>query len=720
MSEEEGPPAILSQADNVASWCEGQHGAEEDMAKQQIRWVFISVAVGILLLLAMPRLIHEIDYLWRTDSLPTTIVQKAQMTQRDIEVNQVEMAREVGAATSRLNEMTHEQDNQKLNLEEREAKLKKDLAKSFAIFRQVQNANRNDRWAVTEAIQTRDGSIMAVGFESAEDDREPLLVLRSTGDGLWNPIRPSFNGQRLQGRLYALLQTMDNTFVSAGFQTLEDDGETLLLLRSSDGISWTPVELVLNGKKVRGRLHALVQAADGTFVAVGFQRGQDDEETLLLLRSSDGISWTPDQAAVNGTKVRGRLHGLLQAADGTLIAVGYEGAGGQANTLLLRSINGLTWEPVYPAAAGPHIQGRLYSVIQAKDHTFFAVGFEGVQRLQRKPLMIQSSDGVSWSPVPLATNGEKLRGSLRSIVQAADGTFVAAGEETWKLSPMTEIGTPSTPASFATTAQLADQLRWFQRKEGPPIWWNVLALSSLAFRSYSLPASLLLLSEDGTSWTKSRLYKDGLRLPGPIEDLLLTEIGSLIATSPPNIWLESLPKDETKKVREGILDSLQLPTDLVVVTDIWPLLKEVSEHRKNAAVLGEDLRQQNEFVTTAQKSLDRQREARKSMEAIVTELDLALRRVELVREAGQVATRIAIVGLLIYLVQILVNRYRYHRHLAKFYKARAQALRLLIADPSPHTFSNSSLSELAAALSPDGTYFDKAPKPPAAILTPRQ
>ena len=718
MSPVGGHSEVITQANNVASWCEQQHGAEENTARQQIRWVFISVAVGILLLLAMPRLIQEIDYFWRTDSLPTSIVQKAQGTQRDIEMNQVEMAQEVSAATSRLREITHEQNKQKVALEAREAKLNEDLARGFAIFRQLHNANRNDRWAVTEAIRTSDGRIMAVGFESTDEDGDALLFLRSTDDGLWEPIRPSIDGQRLQGRLQALLQARDDTFFSAGFQKLEDDGETLLLLRSRDGTSWTPVEPVLNGKKEQGRLHALLQAADGTFVSVGFQRAQDDEESLLLVRSSDGISWTLDQPAINGRKVRGRLHAVLQAADGTFLAVGFEGAGGRANTLLLRSTDGVTWEPVYPTVAGLQIQGRLYSIIQAKDHTFVAVGFEGGQRLQQTPLLIQSSDGISWSPVPLATNGEHIRGSLRSIVQAADGTFIAAGEEIWRLSPMTEIGTSSTPAALAAGTELADQLLRFQREEGPPVWWSFEALGSLGFGSYSLAASLLLRSEDGTSWTRSRLYKDGLRLSGPIDDLLLTDIDSLILTSSPYNWLESLPEDETKQVRESIIESLQFPSDLVVVTDIWPLLKEVSEHRKKAAVLDKDLRQQNEFVTTAQKSLARQLEARKSMETIVTELDLALRRVEMVREAGQIATRIAIVGLLIYMVQILVNRYRYHRHVAKFYKARAQALRLLTADPSLQTFSNSSLSDLAAALSPDGTYFDKAPKPPAAILTP--
>lgn len=720
MSEEARFSAIISQADGIASWCEVQHEKEENMAKQQIQWVLVLVIVGILLLLAMPRLIQEIDYLWDTDSLPTSIVQKARTTQGDIELNQEEMAQEVSAAMSRLSAITAELNEHKRTLEDSEGRLKEDLEKSFTAFRHVVDADRNDRWVVRNTIQVSDRSLMAVGYESSDDEGELLLLLAMRDGGLWTPIRPATNGLRLQGQLHALLEAADGTFVAAGFRSSKDDGETLLLLRSTDGLSWAPIQPTVNGKNVRGRLRALLQAGDGTFVAVGFRMANDDRETLLLLRSTDGMTWSPILPVADGKKLEGRLHAILQGADGTFIAVGFEGVGTRADTLLLRSSDGLSWEPVYPSNDGIRIPGRLYCIFQAEDRTFLGAGFEGKERLTHTPLLLRSSDGVSWRSVPLSRNGEQLRGSLRSIVQAADGAFFVGGEEIWSLSPTTEVGVSGIPVAIAEETELADRLRSFRQKELPPVWWSFHDFRSFSFGSYNVSTSLLLRSEDGASWTALPLYKHGLRLSGPLEDLLLTENSSVIVTSSPYFWLQSLPKEETRKLHQDIAENLRLSADLVVVADYWPLLKDVNENRNKVAVLEKNLRQQNEFVGTAEKSLSRQREARRNMEKIVTELDQALRRVELVREAGQIATRIAIVGLLIYFVQILVNRYRYHRHVAKFYKARAQALRLIIADSSLHSFSNTSLADLAAALSPDGTYFDKPPKPPTAVFTYKQ
>ena len=90
--------------------------------------------------------------------------------------------------------------------------------------------------------------------------------------------------------------------------------------------------------------------------------------------------------------------------------------------------------------------------------------------------------------------------------------------------------------------------------------------------------------------------------------------------------------------------------------------------------LNDNFKQQSDFFDTVQESSTNQLQATKTFSDVITELDQALRQAEPLREGGQIATRIAIVGLLIYLIQILVNRYRYHLRLSKFYKARAQAL----------------------------------------------
>ncbi len=90
----------------------------------------------------------------------------------------------------------------------------------------------------------------------------------------------------------------------------------------------------------------------------------------------------------------------------------------------------------------------------------------------------------------------------------------------------------------------------------------------------------------------------------------------------------------------------------------------------------------------------------------------ALRQAEPARQLAQIATRLAVIGLLIYLVQIVVNRYRYLQRLAGFYQARAQAFRLLAASPDASLLQGVSLGDVTVMLSPDANGFDKSAEPP--------
>ena len=145
--------------------------------------------------------------------------------------------------------------------------------------------------------------------------------------------------------------------------------------------------------------------------------------------------------------------------------------------------------------------------------------------------------------------------------------------------------------------------------------------------------------------------------------------------------------------------------------------------RAASKVLQTQEEQQKAFLKTAEASLTRQETAVKTLETVATNLDEALRTAEPVRQASRIATRLAIVALLIFLVQIVVNRYRYLQRLAGFYQARAQAFRML-ADSDPALGANLlkgvTATELIASLSPDAIRFDKTAAAPtdnlAAIL----
>ena len=108
---------------------------------------------------------------------------------------------------------------------------------------------------------------------------------------------------------------------------------------------------------------------------------------------------------------------------------------------------------------------------------------------------------------------------------------------------------------------------------------------------------------------------------------------------------------------------------------------------------------------------------KETLEKVQEETDLlaeALSDADVLNRASRIATRFAMVALLIYLVQIIFNRYRYLQRIEGFYRARAQALQLLAAAPrgSQSMLKDVTVTDLMLALSPDAIGFDKSAESP--------
>ncbi len=65
---------------------------------------------------------------------------------------------------------------------------------------------------------------------------------------------------------------------------------------------------------------------------------------------------------------------LMRTPDGTLIAAGREYLAGDAKILLLRSVNGVDWTPIRPEAVGKRLARQINALIAAPDGTLIAVG----------------------------------------------------------------------------------------------------------------------------------------------------------------------------------------------------------------------------------------------------------------------------------------------------------------------------------------------------------
>ena len=179
----------------------------------------------------------------------------------------------------------------------------------------------------------------------------------------------------------------------------------------------------------------------------------------------------------------------------------------------------------------------------------------------------------------------------------------------------------------------------------------------------------------------------------------------------------SLFDAEAEQIAAALTQGDAISPDLMLPSSTAERLRALSNLRQDHDRLQSDLVQQQKFVDTAKASLTRQDNAVRDVDNLSTELERALRTADTVRQAGQIATRLAVVGLLIYLVQIVVNRYRYLQRLAGFYQARTQAFRLLAAS-SPETalLKDVTLLDVTSMLSPDVIGFDKTPESPTSQI----
>ena len=702
------------EANRVAQWCDKQCEKEGAIAEKQIRLVLITILAGISLLLAMPRLIYQIDYLGRTDSLPKNIIEKAGVAQNILNKQLEETNKRVESAGEFLDDAFKDDTEARYDLEEDEDLLNIKVAGDFAFFRHIPDTKRNFLHVKTKTIQTHDGSYIAVGYRNVGDRKIALLMLHSAVGNSWNLIPLEKNGMEMLGQLAFLIQASDGTFIAVGHESTAGNPDNALLLRSSDGEIWTPIHPEENGEKLKGRLQSIIQVKDGSFIAAGYESTGDNLlGTILLLRSSDGEIWTPIRPEENGEKIGGHLQSILQAKDGSFMAAGYESTGDNllGTVLLLRSSDVETWTPIRPEEHKGKLDGRLQFIMQAKDNSFIAAGYKDFGKFahREKLLLLRSMDGISWVPINIKLDGDIIIGHINSVHQLPDGRFIALGHHSL---PFAALASNNLSSHYVTNtfmlrfrasypkASIYEALNALQ----PPIV-DKPSNSPMTRNAYTV---LLLHSSDGISWIPVTLYKDGTRLEISLENLLLSDESSGFEVRVSNSWLKNLLEKNTVGIRNQIKKELDVSPDLIVSSNILPLLDKIRDGREAVEYSYKNYKTDEEYYDKLQRSIDSQQEAIKTFGDVTTELDEALRKTELLREGGQIATRFAIVGLLIYFVQLLVNRYRYHLRLAKFYKARAQALRLIIENSEEKSaFSNASLSDIAMALSPESIHFDK-------------
>jgi len=114
-----------------------------------------------------------------------------------------------------------------------------------------------------------------------------------------------------------------------------------------------------------------------------------------------------------------------------------------------------------------------------------------------------------------------------------------------------------------------------------------------------------------------------------------------------SVWAVSLTGEERATLKADV-ETLNEETGLWLPSLLAANWIRARDSRLRSESLQADLNQQGQFVATAKESFDRQRQAHTDISKLATELETALRQAEPARQLAQIATRLAVIGLLIY------------------------------------------------------------------------
>jgi hypothetical protein len=688
MNQESTGHGIHAITREIADWCDTQATKFSNDASHQFRLIIAIVVAGLGLLLILPPLIGQIDFM--TTSMfggapPSEVVKEA-------EGAVVRLRQQVGKSRARV-----------VDLETGLAKVRKQLDQHASNrIRLVRDAQKTfgaplARWKIFDAAKDKNvhlqtmavgsrGLAIAAGYEGTLRNNR-ITIMWSTNQRNWRIYYPKARGNRaISGALHAATYGPNGTVIVAGHEGSETAGDRkLLVLRSGSGTNWTSIYPLGNdGKRIAGTIYALAGTVANGMWAAGTEPVGKLERKIVILHSRGGGSWRRIKVTdSSGNELNGIIWTLIRGPGDSVIAGGYEGDLNRRRLLLLTSNDGETWSVWRPKTSdGKHIAGEVRSLAAAPNGSVIAGGYELVQR-RYFPVLFRSKDGKEWKmtryPTPSITNTRSSLNRIEAVAATRFGTLAALGS--------TNVGLYLVGKGH----------------------WNPVVL------------------ED----------PNGGRLRTRVETLAVAPDGSILMAGanaqiyayhqkflPPRKWEDWSVKASWKKQSllideafEGLRDWL-VGDDVVFVKGAARLRRRYADTRSAWDRDREAEPRLANLLKDANAALHEQESTLQQVEKATKQLSTALIDADELRRASRIATRVAVVALLIYLVQIVVNRYRYLQRISGFYRARAQAFRFLAASPNlgDELLKNVTVTDLMAGLSPDGIGFDKSAEPPTQNL----
>jgi hypothetical protein len=657
---------VRATAEKIADWCKERHDQISNDARNQVWSVWGLLIGGLLLLVFLPNIFLKIDRELRDNRTPTQIIDAARTSAAEVARSRDEINGELKIEKAKQTELEDENANVTASIKGSRKEISANLISKY-VFRRNRSVFANAE--IVKMYAGIDGRVYAIGKkQKAQNERlqsgsklesDAILAVRDfAGDWTYERVERSGNKPDRQFDIHEIMVNRAGNRFLAGFDLNNDRP---FIMHNIDG-SWTDAELPETvGDDVdlaEIYINSLYIDQGGKMFAAGIM-GPDDKPNPFIWSTVDGRKWTDlDLGNLAGSQV-GSVYKMIQLSDGTYLAIGDGESEDASSFRIIESKNGVVWHDASPRMEdGEFYPGYAEDIGQARNGDLYLVG----SNWEDSSAFIMTKSGKGdWSRKHLFDQDHEIE-ELQALYLDGTGSLIFVGSTALSEGVIAAIE----PGAAIVTHHSVENIT------GKPMgaFYDIERLPDGNF----LIAGASGVIESGQSLSLKEL-QDTLTSRGDTGDELLLKAGT--------------------------------------VHDVNELGRLTDRHE----LLNRSIGRQVKFRSVMEHSYNRQVSAAKTSEILENQLTDALRGADEWRQAGEIATRLAILGVLMYLVQIVVNRYRYLQRLADFYLARSHAFRLL-ASSSTETalLKGMTVADLTATLSPDGVGFDKVPATPAGEL----